>query len=167
MHTRTHTHTPTHTYTHSLCFGWGWKEPPVFAPYPPPRPVRNHAGRPGNIGLIIQCTCSSVGEHFASLTEEFQVQDVFNLERADCIFSRNRTQLCYLCRVGPPAAGISSPWNTIDGFHSIFHHWNWRTKCHVMWILTNLQVAWWCNALQMPSEKMLWNPSSTFVLIFN
>ena len=32
-------------------------------------------------------------------------------------------------------------------------------KCHVMWILTNQQAAWWCNALQLPSEKMLWNPS--------
>jgi len=33
-------------------------------------------------------------------------------------------------------------------------------NCHVMWILlTNQQAAWWCNALQLPSEKMLWNPS--------
>ena len=31
-------------------------------------------------------------------------------------------------------------------------------KCHVMWILTNQQAAWWCNALQLPSEKTLWNP---------
>ena len=28
-----------------------------------------------------------------------------------------------------------------------------------MWILTNQQAAWWRNALQLPSEKMLWNPS--------
>ena len=28
-----------------------------------------------------------------------------------------------------------------------------------MWILTNRQAAWWCHALQLPSEKMLWNPS--------
>jgi len=27
----------------------------------------------------------------------------------------------------------------------------------VMWILTNQQTAW-CNALQLPSEKVLWNP---------
>jgi len=32
-------------------------------------------------------------------------------------------------------------------------------KGHVMWILTNKQAAWRCNALQLPSEKMLWNPS--------
>ena len=25
-------------------------------------------------------------------------------------------------------------------------------KGHVMWILTNQQGAWWCNALQLPSE---------------
>ena len=31
-------------------------------------------------------------------------------------------------------------------------------KWRVMWILTNHQSAWWCNALQLPSEKMLWNP---------
>ena len=34
-----------------------------------------------------------------------------------------------------------------------------------MWILTNQQGAWWCNALQLPSEKMLWNP--TFPLCTN
>jgi len=28
-----------------------------------------------------------------------------------------------------------------------------------MSILTNKQAAWRCNALQLPSEKMLWNPS--------
>ena len=32
-------------------------------------------------------------------------------------------------------------------------------KCHGMWILTNQQAAWWCNALQLPGEKMQWNPS--------
>ena len=32
-------------------------------------------------------------------------------------------------------------------------------KVHVMLILTNQQGAWWCNVLQLPSEKMLWNPS--------
>ena len=32
-------------------------------------------------------------------------------------------------------------------------------KGHVMWILTNQQEAWWCNALQLPSEKILWTPS--------
>jgi len=32
-------------------------------------------------------------------------------------------------------------------------------KCHVILILTNQQAAWWCNALQLPSEKMLRNPS--------
>ena len=26
-------------------------------------------------------------------------------------------------------------------------------KCHVMWILVNQQAAWWCNALQLPSER--------------
>ena len=35
-------------------------------------------------------------------------------------------------------------------------------KGHVMWIVTNQQGAWWCNALQLPSEKMLWNPSIVF-----
>jgi len=34
-------------------------------------------------------------------------------------------------------------------------------KGHVMWILTNQQGTWtWSfNALQLPSEKMLWNSS--------
>ena len=32
-------------------------------------------------------------------------------------------------------------------------------KGHVVWILTNQQGAWRCNALQLSSEKMLWNPS--------
>jgi len=32
-------------------------------------------------------------------------------------------------------------------------------KYHVMWILSNQQAAWWCHALELPSEKMLWNPS--------
>jgi len=32
-------------------------------------------------------------------------------------------------------------------------------KCHRVWILTNQQAAWWCNALQLPGEKMQWNPS--------
>jgi len=30
-------------------------------------------------------------------------------------------------------------------------------KCDVMWILTNQQATRWCNALQLPSEKMLRN----------
>jgi len=32
-------------------------------------------------------------------------------------------------------------------------------KGHVMWTLTNQQGAWWCNALQLPGEKILRNPS--------
>jgi len=39
-------------------------------------------------------------------------------------------------------------------------------KCHVMWMLTNQQAAWECNALRLPREKMLWNPSHTKTLVF-
>ena len=31
-----------------------------------------------------------------------------------------------------------------------------------MWTITNQQAAWWCNALQLPSENMLWNPSIVY-----
>jgi len=37
----------------------------------------------------------------------------------------------------------------IDGFHSIFHHRNRRAK-----VSCDVDIA-----LQLPSEKMLWNPS--------
>jgi len=33
-----------------------------------------------------------------------------------------------------------------------------------MRILTNQQGAWWCNALQLPGERMLWNPSTLALL---
>jgi len=44
---------------------------------------------------------------------------------------------------------------SIHRFHSIFQA---KGSCD-MDKLTNQQGAWWCNALQLPSEKMLWNPS--------
>jgi len=31
----------------------------------------------------------------------------------------------------------------------------------MIWILANQQAAWWCNALQLRSEKMLWNPCNS------
>ena len=39
-------------------------------------------------------------------------------------------------------------------------------KGHVMWIVTNQQGAWWCNALQLPNEKTLWTPSTHRLLKF-
>jgi len=35
----------------------------------------------------------------------------------------------------------------IDGF---FHHRSWRTKGHMIWIVTNQKAVWRCNALQLP-----------------
>jgi len=32
-------------------------------------------------------------------------------------------------------------------------------KGNGMCVFINQQGAWWCNALQLPSKKMLWKPS--------
>jgi len=49
----------------------------------------------------------------------------------------------------------------IDGFHSICHHRNWMAKVSCDVDINQSTGSMVCNALQLPSEKMLWNPSIT------
>ena len=47
---------------------------------------------------------------------------------------------------------------SIDGFHNIFHHRNWRAK--KLSTSCNQQAAWWWMPSSCHSAKMLWNPST-------